>query len=408
MKKIGLINIFIGEFPWFFKLFLKSCETNPSIDFFIFTDVVLDYPVADNIKIISFSLADFNKLATDKLGFKIDVKKGYKLCDFRPAFGILFSEYIEKYDFWGITDLDVIYGRIREFMTDELLEAYDIICVRNAFITACCMLYKNNVYINNLYKESKDYEMIFTSPKNYAFDETNFENSETFLDKHDIFKRQCEIESIQHVIIREEDKGKLKAHFDLLLIEGIPGSLKWDNGLFSYKGKVEFMLYHLMYYKCNIFASNHLKWEKIPNVYYIDKYNYRRNNSVLTRLKVFYVDYVMPAYWDLGKRIDYLVSYHILRKKVNNLEVGDYYYYLNKQKTVVEKDKNGYNFISIMGLTNLNLYRMTFKKNYFFAENIGFVFKVNLNETKTYKKFEIVYSNGHSNTYVKSENNIYN
>ena len=406
MKKISLINIFIGEFPWFFKLFLKSCETNPTIDFFIFTDVIIEYPVANNIKIIPFSLADFNQLARKKLGFDIDVKKGYKLCDFRPAFGVLFSEYLKGYDFWGITDIDVIYGRIREFMTEELLEEYDIICVRHAYITACCMLYKNNEYVNNLYTKSKDYKMIFTSPKNYAFDETNFENSDSFLEIHDIFKRNCEIESIQHVIVKEGDIGNLKAHFDLLLIDATSGKLKWDNGIFSYAGKFEFMLYHLIDYKRNIFANKTLKWDEIPDVFYIDKFDYRKNDSVFTRFKVYYYDILRPFFWNLGKTIDCFLSYSLFRKKVKIMEAGDYYYHLNKQKTVIGRHDDGTNFININGFSNIVLYEMTFNKNYFFSKNFGLILKTDTNQSMPYKKFDVVYSSGLSNTYVKLENPI--
>ncbi|WP_268848175.1 DUF6625 family protein [Flavobacterium aestivum] len=403
MKKISLINIFIGEFPWFFKLFLKSCETNPTIDFFIFTDAIIDYPLTNNIKIIPFSLDVFNQLATKKLGFDIDVKKGYKLCDFRPAFGVIFSEYLKDYDFWGITDIDVIYGRIREFMTDELLEEYDIVCVRHAYITACCMLYKNNEYVNNLYIKSKDYKMIFASPKNYAFDETNFENSDSFLEIHDIFKRDCQIESIQHIIVKEGDVGNLNAHFDLLLIDGISGKLKWDNGIFSYAGKIEFMLYHLIDYKRNIFANNSLKWGKIPDVFYIDKFDYRKNNSVLTRFIVFYDDNLKPFFWNLGKRIDCFLSYTLFRKKVKTMEAGDYYYHLNKQKTVIGRHDDGTNFINMNGFSNIILYEMTFNKNYFFAKNFELILKTDTNQSIPFKKFDTINSAGHSNTYIKAD-----
>ena len=404
MKKICLINVFTGEFPWFFKLFLKSCETNPTIDFFIFTDTKIDCQVASNVKIIPFTLADFNQLATEKFGFTIEVNKGYKLCDFRPAFGVLFSEYLKEYDFWGITDIDVIYGRIREFMTDELLEEYDTICVRHAFITACCMLYRNSEYVNNLYTKSKDYKMIFTTPKNYAFDETNFENSHKFLEIHDILKINCEIESIQHVIVKEIDKGKLKSHFDLLLFEGTPGKLKWNNGLFSYNNKIEFMLYHLMYYKCNVFANNTLKWGKIPDVFYIDKFDYRTDNSLSTRFKVFYNNTVNPFLWNLNKKTDRFLSYVLFRKKVKNLEEGSYFYYLNKEKILIGKNDDGTNFLTTKRYNHVSLYNLTFNKGYFFAKNLGIICKTNINSTVTQKRFDMIYRGGHSNTYIKLEN----
>ncbi|MFB3387051.1 DUF6625 family protein [Flavobacterium sp. LAR06] len=404
MKKIGLINIYMGEFPWFFKLFLKSCEANPTIDFFIFTDTIIEYKIAANIKVIPFTLQDFNLLATEKLGLDINVEKGYKLCDFRPAFGILFSEYLQGYDFWGITDIDVIYGRIREFLTDDLLNEYDTICVRHAFITACCMLYRNSNYVNNLYKESRDYKMIFTTSKNYAFDETNFENSPFFTEIHDIFKMNCEIESIQHVIVREMDKGKMKAHFDFMLVEGTPGRLKWENGTFSYTGKFEFMLYHLMYYKCNYFANNKLKWDEIPDVFYIDRFDYRQDNLLSTRLRVYYDNTIRPFIWNVGKRLDSFFSYALVRKKVKYLAEGDYSYYLDKENAIIGRNEDGSNFITIKKHKRASLYEMTFNKGYFFADNLGLICKVNEEESHMRNKFGIIHSSGHTTAYNKIEN----
>ncbi|MET3026627.1 DUF6625 family protein [Flavobacterium sp. UW10123] len=406
MKKISLINIYIGKTPWFFKFFLKSCEANPMVDFFVFTDQTMDYPVTYNVKIIPFSLSDFNQLATKKLGFDIDVKKGYKLCDFRPAFGFLFSEYLTEYDFWGITDIDVIYGRIREFITDEVLEEYDIICVRHAFITACCMLYRNNGYINNLYTKSKDYKAIFTSSKNYAFDETNFENGNSFFEIHDIFKRNCEIESIQHVIVKEGDLGNLKAHFDLLLVDGTPGKLKWENGIFSYDGKFEFMLYHLLYYKCNIFANNSLKWNQIPDVFYIDKFDYRKTDSIRTRFEVFYTDNLKPFFWNLGKKMDCFFSYLLFKKKVKTIEAGEYYYHLDKQKIVIGRHDDGTNFLIWKGSSAISIYEMSFNKNYFFNIYYGLMIKIDKYKSTPYNRFHIVCSTGHSKAYSKFEKSI--
>ncbi|MDQ8013215.1 MAG: hypothetical protein REI96_12250 [Flavobacterium nitrogenifigens] len=402
MKKIGLINVFAGEAPWFFKLFLKSCQANLTVDFFIFTDILIDDPITQNVKIIPFSLADFNRLATEKLGFDIDVRKGYKLCDFRPAFGIIFSEYLAGYDFWGITDIDVIYGRIREFMSDELLEEFDVVCVRHAYITACCMLYKNSSYVNNLYLKSRDYKMVFTSFKNYAFDEANFENSDSFLEVHDIFRRDCEIESIQHVLVKEADSGNLKAHFDLLLIDGLSGKLKWDNGIFTYGGKFEFMLFHLLNYKCNIFADNHLKWNEVPDVFYIDRFGYRESNSLWVRLKVLCKDNLLPFFWNLGKMADCFISYALFRKKAGVMQAGDYYYHLSKRRISIRKCTKGANHISAGGASDIVLYRMLFSPNYFFSRDFGLIVRIPANQSAPYEKFDIVYRDGHSAAYVKS------
>lgn len=391
----------MGPFPWFFKFFLKSCESNPTVDFFIFTDNILDYSVPDNVKIIPLQLTDFNRLASEQLGFTIAVEKPYKLCDYKPAFGIIFSSYLESYDFWGITDLDVIYGRIREFMTDDLLDEFDIICVRHDFITACCMLFKNNGYINNLFKKSKDYHLIFTSQKNYAFDESNFEQSSIF-EKEDIFKLHCEIESMQHIILNEEREGNLKSHFDFLLCEGTAGELKWDNGVFGYKGKLEIMLYHLLNYKGNIFANNTINWEHVPDVFYIDKYDFRKNNSWLTRLKVLNSDILQPLLWNLLKKLDAFVSTAILKRPVDCIAEGEYLYYLSKMKIEISQRKDtGANSLKIWSSDFLPIYQSAFSKHYFYVKNLPLIFRLEGTANQKYSRFNLLSAVGYGNVYNK-------
>lgn len=401
MKKIALVNCYMGKFPWFFKFFIKSCEFNPTVDFFIFTDNQLDYKIPQNVKIIPFTLSDFNALASEKLNIKIEVTKPYKLCDFKPAFGVIFSSYLKEYDFWGITDIDVIYGRIREFMTDELLDEYDTICVRHDFITACCMLFRNSEYVNTLFKKSKDYQMIFTSEKNFAFDESNFEQS-AIIEKEDIFKIECEIESMQHIILNEDREGRLKAHFDFLICEGTAGELLWENGLFSYKGKLEIMLYHLLNYKGNIFSNNTMKWDKIPDTFYLDKYDYRANNSFLMQAKSMYDDNIRPKIWNFLKRCDAFISLKLFKKTVNCIEEGEYLYYLSKIKIIVtKKSSTGENYLKFQNSDYSLLYQFTFSKKYFFAENLPFIFRLEDKKDGSHSRFNLISTVGYGNIYSK-------
>lgn len=63
----------------------------------------------------------------------VAIPNSYKLCDFKPTYGLIFSEYIAKYDFWGMGDIDVIYGNIRDFITEDVLNNNDIITVKHDF-----------------------------------------------------------------------------------------------------------------------------------------------------------------------------------------------------------------------------------------------------------------------------------
>ena len=168
MLKKCLINCWIGEFPEYFKLWEKSCSKNEDYDFFVFTDqaYISNYK---NIIIINKTLDELNMLFSKKLEIKIEIQKAYKLCDFRPAYGKIFEEYIKNYDFWGYCDLDQIFGDISYFITDEILKKYDKINRYGHF-----SLYRNTALINSLYKKEGatfSYIDVFKSKENYAFDE---------------------------------------------------------------------------------------------------------------------------------------------------------------------------------------------------------------------------------------------
>lgn len=100
----------------------------------------------------------------------IAVPQPYKLCDFRPAYGYIFAEYLTQYDFWGHCDNDVIFGNIRKFITDDILDNYERILIRGHFT-----LYKNTPGVNNFYLKTisgiPGYREVFSTPKNYCFDE---------------------------------------------------------------------------------------------------------------------------------------------------------------------------------------------------------------------------------------------
>jgi len=402
MKKIALINCYFGEFPWYFPFFIKSCITNPTIDFLILSNAHYNGLLPDNVKIIPFTLKQFNQLATQKLGFEVDVQKPYKLCEFKPAFGLLFSEYLQDYDFWGMTDIDVIFGRIREFMTQEVLENYDIICVRNDYITACFMLFKNNDYVNYLFKKSKNYEMVFTNSRYFGFDETNFEQI-TIIEKQDIFKLNCEIETMQHVVLKEEGKGNLKVHFDLLVCDGTPGKIKWDKGLLSYKNQFEILLYHLQNYKNNFFAKNIFDWSEIPDRFYIDKYSFRKGNSIMNYLRFFITNYIKPLWWNCNKKIAIFISLYLFKNKFKILEEGEYRYTLSKRKIIISKNKNGANGLKFPDSKEYELYHITFCKDYFFAKGLNIIFKLKGQQNITLNTFSIISSNGLEITYNKLE-----
>lgn len=262
-SRIAFVCCYFGKLPWYIHYFLHSCGHNFTIDFFLVTDDERQFSsLPENVKIVRKKLKDICALASQKLGFNVTISYGYKLCDFKPAYGVIFEDILSEYDFWGHCDIDIIFGDIREFITDELLDEYDLISVRPDWLTGCFLLYRNIHKINSLFHFSKDYRKVFTCDKHYCFDETNFMHDQ-FTEGKDYKEIPSEIESMMHVVKKLEAEGYLKPYFDLHIIEGLPGKLKWENGKMYYRGKYEILLYHMIFFKTRFERQRMLS--TIPN-----------------------------------------------------------------------------------------------------------------------------------------------
>lgn len=248
-KNIVIITCWYGPYPWYFPYYIHSCYFNPSIDFVIITDndeEISNKP--DNVIIIKKGLNEIIQIAEKKLGFEVHITRPYKLCDFKPAYGLLFPEIIEDYEFWGHADIDVVYGDIRNFLTEELLQEYDVISCRHDYITGTFCLFRNNEIMNTLFMQSKDYKLVLSSSENFCFDECNYlfhhlQNGRSIFDFPD------KIQSMTYVVQKANKLKQLKAFFDFIIVEGTPGKVKWIDGKIIYKDKYEAMLYHLIKFK---------------------------------------------------------------------------------------------------------------------------------------------------------------
>lgn len=122
---IAVILPYFGNFPNYFPLWLQSCAANPSVHWFVFTDSKVTYDYPSNFTVIQCTLQDVERWAQDWLGDDIPLIRPHKLCDFKVLYGGIFSKWIEGYTHWGYCDVDLIFGDIRSFVTDEILNQYD-------------------------------------------------------------------------------------------------------------------------------------------------------------------------------------------------------------------------------------------------------------------------------------------
>ena len=212
MPTIGIIVCYFGTWPPWFPFFLKTCAWNPTVRFLLFTDGNAPGRVPANVTVIPFSLAAFNALATQQLGLAINVQAPYKLCDLRPAFGDIFEEYLRDFDFWGYSDVDVLFGDLRAFLTDDLLTGHDVIATREEYLSGHFTLSRNTEAVCRLYEASADYRRVFQSEQHFVFDECNY-LWHYLLAGGSLFEKEADIDSMTHVVKRLAAEGAVRACF---------------------------------------------------------------------------------------------------------------------------------------------------------------------------------------------------
>jgi len=164
-----------GHWPDYIDWFFASCKANPTVDFFIFTDdeSKLKYNVEKNIKVIKMTFAECAALVNEKLDGAV-LTFPYKLCDYKPAYAVIFEDWVKDYDYYGFCDCDLMFGNIREFFPDSFLEKYDHFLLLGHFQ----LFKKENRYdykltwpINSKYKDGKTWAIVKESEKNFGWDE---------------------------------------------------------------------------------------------------------------------------------------------------------------------------------------------------------------------------------------------
>lgn len=119
MKSIVIIFPYFGTLPVQFKIWRASALKNPSIDFMFFTDA--EVKPAPNIIVHKMQFCAFRQIVQKAFDFQITLNRPYKLCEYKQAYGYILQDYIKDYDFWGFGDLDLVYGDLRYFFTENVL-----------------------------------------------------------------------------------------------------------------------------------------------------------------------------------------------------------------------------------------------------------------------------------------------
>jgi len=128
-----------------------------------------------------------------------------------------------------------------------------------------------------LFTKSNTYQTVFSTSKNYWFDECG-----TFTGRADLnhsnavlksVRKQTNIlnypnvfQSMTYVVVKAARDEGLKVHFDFIILDGAVGDTSWKDGKVYYKDMFEAMFYHLILFKKRCIKKTALS--PIPNDFF--------------------------------------------------------------------------------------------------------------------------------------------
>lgn len=244
MTSVAYLVPYFGKLPQSFPMWLLSCKMNPTINWILITDDQTTYDFPKNVQVKYCTYDEIKKRISSHFDFPVIINKPWRLCEYRPAYGEIFEEELKGFDFWGHCDMDLIWGDIRKFLSEDVFLKYDKIGFQGH-----STLYRNTPEVNARYKyHAKDaisYKEAFQSDFGRCFDEGAQEK---------IYK-ELNIE-----YYHEPNFAHLDAYANNFYLLYLPDEdayknrrqvIVWDNGKifrkYTYNGKVyteEFMYFH--------------------------------------------------------------------------------------------------------------------------------------------------------------------
>lgn len=173
MNRIVILIPYFGRWPEWMRFTLESCRWNPTINWVLITDHPLPATPPSNVKIIQTAWDEYLSLVERQLKITFRPDSAYKLCDLKPAIAAIHPEYVEGYDFFGFGDIDVVYGNLRKYFTEDLLR-HDLISTHSTGISGHLCLIRNKPRLVNAFRHAKEWRSILQDPKHLRFDEGRF------------------------------------------------------------------------------------------------------------------------------------------------------------------------------------------------------------------------------------------
>lgn len=174
-KSLLFFTAWFGPWPAWMKFHLQSVRFNPDIDWVLIGDAPPPPDLPDNVRVLIQPFADYRALCDRRLDLACRWTSPYKLCDLKPLFGHLHPDLIEGYDHWGFADLDVVFGRLRSFFTEDFLD-HDIVSTHDDIVAGHMTIVRNTPRMNTAFRKVIGWRDLIARAEHRSFDERAWSN----------------------------------------------------------------------------------------------------------------------------------------------------------------------------------------------------------------------------------------
>lgn len=271
--RICIIAVWFGTLPTSFRAWALSAAYNRGINFLFVTDQPVDIQY-DNIQVLHYSFANFCEMIKMKLGDDIVLDRPYKLCDYKPAYGEIFEEYLGEYEYWGYCDIDLVFGDLLSSFKNYSLDKYDKF-LRLGHLT----IYKNKPDLVQLYRHSENWEITSHTERITIFDERQVGgvHEQFIINEYDVFEKRIFVDITRYKnrftsIIRSKKEDR-SYRFEIYI---------WENGKLYrvyFKGlkcKSDEILY--VHFQKRIIVD-HVDWKEEPKCFSLSRYGIEKLDS---------------------------------------------------------------------------------------------------------------------------------
>lgn len=270
-RRICIVMPYFGKWPEWMEQYLESCRWNPSIEWRFFSDCGTPAGLPANVKVDSMTLPEFLQRAERALGISIDWRSGYKVCDLRPAYGVIFQSAVEGFDYYGWGDVDCIFGNLESYVSKHLCHK-DCISFNKKHLSGHLCLFRNEERVRNWYRSIPDWRTRMEAEDYTHFDEMKPSVVKNILSVHAHESYNTPLSPF----IRWTDDT-----FDF------PTEWYWENGVLTNDkdGDRQFPHLHFMHWKGGWWPRHcgNAQWEKLDRLVHIEpgesRFGFRVNDQ---------------------------------------------------------------------------------------------------------------------------------